>query len=155
MAQTANAITFKDAKIEYTTNGTSFVDMSGHASLIEESGGDRKTSEAYTYDGDTAIIGKGKREPRTVTATVIYTEETADPYLTLLPYFDAGSSVGFRWSPKGLITGTTGEYLYTTQFASSAFKSLSHPAGNPESGEVTVVKAVVITPAVTTSTTTS
>lgn len=153
MAQTASAMSFKDCKVEYTTDGsTTWTDASGFASVVTVVGGERASADAYTFDGDVAIIGKGKRAPLTVTATVIYTEGSTDPFSVLLPYYQAGSSVGLRWTPRGL-SSATGEWVYTTLYAGSIFKSLSYPAGAANSADPVTVELSVLTPSISTSTT--
>lgn len=154
MAQTANAMSFKDCTISYTTDGsTTWTDMSGFANSIAISGGERASGEAYTFDGDTAILGKGKRAPLTVTVVAIYTEEsTTAPYVALLPYYLAGTSVGLRWAPKGATGVSTAEWLYTTLYTNSVFKNLAYPAGAANSADPTTVEIAILTPSISTST---
>jgi hypothetical protein len=153
MAQTANAMTFKDCTVSYTTDGsTTWTDCSGFANSIAVTGGERASGEAYTFDGDTAILGKGKRAPLTVTMVAIYTEATTtDPAVALLPYYLAGTSVGLRWAPRGN-AGATGETLYTTLYTGSVLKNLSYPAGAANSADPTTVELVVLTASIATST---
>jgi hypothetical protein len=152
MAQTASAMSFKDCEVKYTTDGgTTWTDASGFASVVTVSGGERNSAEAYTFDGDVAIIGKGKRAPLNVTATVIYTEGSTDPFSVLLPYYQAGSSVGLRWTPRGL-SSASGEWVYTSTYTGSVFKSLSYPAGEANSANPLTVQVTVLTPSIATST---
>jgi len=154
MGQTANGMTFKDCTVSYTTDGsTTWTDCSGFANSIAVSGGERASGEAYTFDGDTAIIGKGKRAPLTVTMVAIYTETgTTDPYVALLPYYLAGTPVGLKWSPKGATGVSTAEWVYTTLYSNSVFKNLSYPAGAANSADPTTVEMVLLTASIATST---
>jgi hypothetical protein len=152
MAQTANGISLKDAKTEFSTDGTNWVDISGWSSEFTIAGGKRKTAEANTFDGDTPIIGKGKRAAITATATIIYTEVTTDPFLTLLPYYLAGSAVALRASPRGLVGGLTGEYQYATTFAGSVLDELLPPAGKADAATPATAKISVTAAGYTTST---
>ena len=45
MAQTALGISFVDAKIEYSTDGAAWNDISGEVNTVEVSGGDHRTSQ--------------------------------------------------------------------------------------------------------------
>ena len=151
-----SAITFKNAKIEISTNaGSAYTDFSGAFSEVKVTGGDRKEGQIYDFSDDVAVLGQGKREPRTVEMTVIYTETTTDPFLTLLPYHVAGSSIAVRITPKGTATGVGTVYQYTSSTSGNVFKTLELPNGTAEKGDPTVVKAVIITPTFTTSTTTA
>lgn len=152
MAQTASAISFKDCKVEYSTDGsTTWTDCSGFASEVSVSGGERATGEAYTFDGDVPIIGQAKRGPLTISLTMVYTESTAEPTGVIRPYYEAGSSLGLRWSPRGLASGT-GENLYTSAFAYSRIKNISYPVGTSDKGDPLVIKLDVITPSIAKST---
>ncbi len=155
MAQTTSAITLKNCKIEYntTTTTTPWVDISGFANLWTPTGGARKDAQQYTFDGDTAIIGSGKREPMQIVATIVYTETAADPYLTLLPYYTSGSSIQLRATPTGQVTGT--HYLFATAASGNVIKTLEYPGGAAEDGKPVVVKITLLTPSLTTSTATS
>lgn len=152
MAQTASAITFKDCKVEFSTDGsTTWVDCSGFATEVAIDGGERITANAYTFDGDVAIIGKGKREPVSITATMVYTEGATDAFSQLMPYFEStagSSSISLRWTPKGLITGTTGENQFTSQYAGSVLKHIEYPNGSAESADPVVIRVVVESPAI-------
>lgn len=155
MAQMTTAISAKDLSVAYTTDGTNFTDFSGYAGTVTIEGGDHMTSEFYTFDGSLPIITLGKIEPMTITVTVLYDETGTGPYLTLLPYWLAGSSVGLRWSPKGLISGTTSEYVYTTTFANSKIQSLGYPGGEASSAEPITLDMILRVGSISTSTSTS
>lgn len=152
MAQTTNGISLKDCKVEYSTNGSIWVDMSGWATEFTIEGGERKSAEASTFEGDTPIVGKGKRGAITANATIIYTEVTTDPWLFLLDYHFQGSSLGLRATPRGLTAGVTGEYQYTTTFAGSVIKNLIPPGGKADSADPSVCKLSVVAAGFSTST---
>lgn len=153
MAQTASAITFKDCQVWYSTDGsTTWTDCSGFASEVAVTGGERVTGEAYTFDGDTAIIGQAKRGPLSITATMVYTEGATDPTGVLRDYYTAGSSIALRWSPRGLVAGLTGENVYTSAFTYARIKNLGYPAGAANSGDPLVVALDIVTPSITKTT---
>lgn len=155
MAQMTTAISAKDLSVAYTTDGTNFVDFSGYAGTVTIDGGDHMTSEFYTFDGNLPIITLGKIEPIEITVTVAYDEAAAGPYPVLLPYWLAGSSIGLKWSPKGLISGTTGEWVYTSVFGNSKIMSLGYPGGEASSADPITLDMVIRCGSITTSTTTA
>lgn len=146
MAQTTLATSFKDCKIETSTNGTTWTDISGFASTVDLDGGDRQTSEAYTFDGDTAIITKGKREPIEVTAAIVYSEGVSDPQATVQSAYETGSDLWLRWSPLG---GTTGKKQYT---AKGTVTTQIYPKGEADGGDPLMTEFTLITPQISTST---
>lgn len=155
MAQMTTAISAKDLSVSYTTDGTNFTDMSGYAGTVSIEGGERMLGEFYTFDGQTAIITTGKIQPLTITVMVVYDETATAPYPVLLPYWVAGSSVGLKWSPKGLVSGTTGEWVYTSQFAYSKIVTLGYPGGEASSPDAITMEMTVQCATITTSTSTS
>lgn len=146
MAQTTSAISFKNCKVEISTNGTSWTDISGVATGVEVGGGDRQTGEAYTYDGDTAIITTGKREPLEITVKTVYTEGTSEAYETVRAAYEAGTSLYIRWSPRG---GSAGNFQFATD--AGVVTGAVYPVGEAGSGDPVVVGFTVKTPKVTKS----
>jgi hypothetical protein len=155
MAQTTAAISAKDVSVAYSTDGTNFTDMSGYAGTVSMEGGEHALGEFYTFDGSTGITTVGKIQPITITTRIIYDETGTAPYPVLLPYWVAGSSVGIRWSPKGLISGTTGEWVYTTVFGNSKIVTLGYPGGEASSADPIIMDMTVRCASITTSTSTS
>ena len=146
MAQTTVATSFKDCKIETSTNGTTWTNISGFSSSVDLDGGDRQTSEAYTFDGDTAIITKGKREPIEVTVAIIYSEGVSDPQASVVSAYEAGTDLYVRWSPLG---GTTGQKQYT---AKGTVTSNPYPKGEADGGDPLMTEFTLVTPFITQST---
>lgn len=141
MTQTAGGKTFTDAVIEYSLDGgTTWVDMSGFTNKVENSGGDRQTSEVYTADGDTAIIGQGKREPTETKVTAVFTEATADPFNILEPYHKAGSPAVVRWASDGTAAGAM---QFTTDVTYGVLVNIFHPGGDVAPGDPIVTEMVV------------
>jgi len=141
MAQTTGGKTFTDAVIEYSLNdGTAWTDMSGFTSKVENSGGDRQTGEIYTADGDTAIIGQGKREPTETKITVVFTEATADPFYVIEAYHKAGSPVAVRWASDGTAAGA---FQFTTDVTYAVLVNISHPGGDVAPGDPIVTEMIV------------
>jgi hypothetical protein len=130
MAQTTDGLSMVDCQIEYSTNGADYTDISGFGGSVEGTEQTRQTGLVYTFDGDTAIIRAGKREPLELQFNIVYTEGTGDPWEILRPYFEAGSAVYFRWSPKG---GDSTEFQFTTD--AGYITSFPYPGGTAEGGD--------------------
>jgi hypothetical protein len=141
MAQTTGGIPFTNAVIEYSLDeGSSWTDMSGFASKVENSGGDRQSGEAYTADGDAPIIGQGKREPTETKVTVVFTEATDDPFYVIEPYHKAGSPVLVRWASDGTDTGAL---QFTTDSTYAVLVNINHPGGDVAPGDPIVTELTV------------
>lgn len=143
MPQVTNAISFKNCKVEISTNGTTWTDISGFANSIEVSGGDRQTGETYTFDGDTAIIAVGKREPWEITLKVVYTEGVNEPFEVVRAAYESGTSLYVRWSPKG---GASGSFQYTS--AAGVVTAVTYPSGEAGSGDPLLVEFTVKVPGI-------
>lgn len=130
MAQTTGALSWRNSKVEYSTNGSSWTDMSGFENAIEGAEQARMTGEAYTSDGDTAAITRGKREPMELTVTYLYTEGGAEPFEVIRALFEAGSDLYLRWSPRG---GSSGQFQYTTP--AGVISNFIYPQGEAGSAD--------------------
>ncbi len=74
MAQLTDAISAKDLYIALSTDGNTWTNVSGESAKISPGGGERKHGEGYTFDGDTAVLTRGKREPHEYTISIFYRE---------------------------------------------------------------------------------
>lgn len=110
MAQTTDAISFKDCKIELSSNGSSWTDASGFSNKVEIGGGERQHAEFFTADGDTPILTVGKRSSFEVSANVVYTEGGAEPFEMVRAAYEGATTLYLRWSPKG---GGVGTFQFT------------------------------------------
>jgi len=146
MTQATGGGTFFEAMVEIKVAGGAWTDISGWGSSVARSGGDRQSGEAYTFDGDTAILGEGKRQPQDITVRTLYTEGVADPYQVVLPAFRAHTMMQVRWSPLG---GHTNQKRYTTDPIYSIITSCPPPAGEAGSGDPIMFEFVVHTSDVT------
>lgn len=134
MAQTVGQTSFRNAVIEYSTNGSSWVDMSGVSNKIDPSGGDRQQGEEFTGDADTAVIAIGKREPIKLGVDIVYSEATTDHFVNMETYHQGGTALKIRWAPKG---SATGNFRYTTD--TGYITSFTPPAGEYGSGDPILV----------------
>lgn len=119
MAQTTAAIPVSGFKVEVSTDGSSWTDISGQASTVTVDGGDIPVGEQMTATGSEAIVvSSGKVEPRSVTVRSVYTEESGEAFETVYAvYAGADKVIYLRWSPKG---GGTGDVRYTCAVAGAA-----------------------------------
>ena len=76
MTQITGAMSGRIAKPEYTTNYSTYTDLSGGANSISVDGGDRKSGEAWTFDGDKPIITVGKLDPAEITFKSLYVDSS-------------------------------------------------------------------------------
>lgn len=146
MAQATGAISFKDCKIEISSDNSEWVDISGFSSSVLLDGGERITATKPTFDGDTLILRSGKRATLTLTAAVIYTEGASDATEVLRAAYEAGSNYYMRYSPKG---GDSAEFLYTSDVG--VIKQPLYPGGDSEGADIVMVALVLETPKVTKS----
>lgn len=107
MAQTTGAISWVDSFIEYSLNGSDWIDCSGFSNAIEVSGGDRATAGTFTSDGDTPILTAGKRDLLTVALTAVYTAGSSDVWQEAHDQYDTdgGDPFYLRWAPAGSDSG--------------------------------------------------
>lgn len=138
MAQTTGAVSFKDVYIGMSTDGSSWTDISGYSNAVSHSGGERQTGSAYTADGDTAIITRGKRQPITVTVRAVYTEAANQAYDEANDAYEGGTDFYLRWSPKG---DDSTELRYTT--SAGTVKNPVYPQGDASNGDPVMIDLVV------------
>lgn len=130
MAQTTGAMSSRAAVLELSTNGSVWTDHSGLATNVEDTTQTRISGEAYTFDGDTAIIKAGKREPAEIKVSVVYTEGAAEATEVVRAAFEGATDLYLRWAPKG---ATTGNFRYTT--SAGIVIEYNYPPIEAESGD--------------------
>lgn len=119
MAQAIGQTSFRNAVVEYSTDDTNWVDISGVTNKIDASGGDRAQGEVFTGGADTAIIAIGKRGVMKIATDVVYSESSVEHFANLETLHQAGTPVKIRWAPKGSATGNfrfTSDTGYVTTF---------------------------------------
>lgn len=109
-SQTTGAMSGRNVVVEFSLDNATWTDISGHATSVKPSGGDRITDEEYTFAGDTALIRAGKREPVEVEFAFLYTQGVSEPFAVLKAAQKAGETSSVRWSYAG---GQTGDTRYT------------------------------------------
>jgi hypothetical protein len=146
MAQTTGAISSKDYKIETSPDGSAWTDRSGNAMKLSESGGERMTGTAHTFDGDVPIVTAGKRAEKTFNVEFVYSEGASDLFEVVRASYEAGSAFYVRYSPKG---GQTNEFLYTSD--AGYVTNVQNPPGDASNGDPVVCSFDFITPKFTKS----
>jgi len=139
MAQTTGATTARAATVGVSSDGSSWTDISGFAMSVTGQSQDRMSGEVYTFDGDTAIIGAGKREPEEIEISYVYTEGGSDPFEVIRAVFENATAYYFRWTVKAATTGNfrfTTPACYVTSFTYPEIEAEN--AGDPIAGAFTV-----------------
>lgn len=144
MTQSTGGYTFRDVKIEFDLSSAgSWTDISGYSSSLEIDGGERNIGEFFTGDGDTPILGAGKRTMLNVTAKVLSTEGDTEPQEVLEAAYEAGTPIQLRWSPKG---GSSGQRQFTT--AVGYITAPIYPQGEVETGDPVAFELAIATPSI-------
>ena len=145
MAQTTGAMSGVSLKVQVSNNNSDWTDISGTANSVTPSGFSRQSGETYTFSGDHAIIGKGKREPIEFEVNCVYTELDNEAFVLAWAEFDAddGDALWVRYSPGGGVTGNAA-YTSTTGIVLSCLPPSAEAApGDPLSASITVKCASV------------
>ena len=130
----------------------SWTNISGSSTSLDPITQDRLTGEAYTLDGNGAIVNGGKVQPFDATFTVVYTETAGEAWLLILAAWEAvscDSSICVRWSPGG---GNVGDLIYTIN---GVMSSITYPNNNASEGGVIMAGFKVRAGAITRDTITS
>jgi hypothetical protein len=136
MAQTTGAKSMRNVDVHYsTTSSWVWNEISGTVNAIEVSGGDRITGEAYTAEGETAIVLFGKIEPYDVTGRIVYSETTAEAFVDLEALYAAGTDLKLSWAPGGWATGNL---LYRT--TTTNLVNFAYPGGDVEAGDPILIE---------------
>ncbi len=107
----------KDTKIEYSTNGTDWTDMSGYSNKTAGTGGAREVVGTPVFDADVPVMTAGKRKELDLAVDCIYASGSAagNPYRTFEAAYQNGSALYVRYAPQGLSTsGSAGSDLFTS-----------------------------------------
>lgn len=104
MAQTTGGITQACGQVEISSDGVTYIDISGVTQSFTPGAQTVISAEAYTLDGDTAIVRGGKREPMESEFVIVYTEVDAEGYEQARAIFESsncGNDAWVRYSPQG------------------------------------------------------
>jgi hypothetical protein len=126
MAQVTGTFPQSCGEVEISSDYTTWEDISGETASVQDTSQSRMSGETYTLDGDTAILGQGKREPMQITLTIVYTEAADEAFRKFAKEFEAaecGDDMWMRWSPGEGI----GDYKYTTDENYSHIVEFEYP----------------------------
>ena len=105
MTQTTEAMNGVNAHVAVSADGLTWVDVSGSANQVTTPEQRRMSGEAYTFRGDTAILGAGRREPVELAVRALYTEEALEAWAQTRAFFEAlgGDRIWLRWAPDPVL----------------------------------------------------
>jgi len=148
MTQLTAAISAVDQKVEVSTNGSSWTDISGAASIVTIEPQERGVGSAFTFDGDGALLTYGKKQPVSITVTLVYSEGTGDAFEFVRAVHETvdGGAFYLRISPQG---GAAGEAQYST--GSCKLASFQYPSGDASSADPIMTTFSCIASAITRS----
>lgn len=114
MPQTTGAFFGGNFAIEVSTNGTAWTRIDGSVSGIEDVEQARMHGEAYTGDGQYAVVTAGKYEPLVITVNALYTETASEAFDLIRGYWAASppTPIFVRFLPLGV--GATNRAVFTT-----------------------------------------
>ncbi len=101
MAQNTGLMTWIDAVVSYSTNGTTYTDISGSVAAVGVKAGQRQIGKMFTGSADTPVAKVGKRDALEVAVKIGYSEGATDAYTQVLTDYLARNAVYLRWAPKG------------------------------------------------------
>lgn len=135
MAQTTDGLSFRQAIVFVSPDGSTWTDVSGFGASVAVGGGERATGEQHTFDGDVPIVKAGKRGSVDVTVRYVYTEEATDPFeVVRAAYEAAGGAFYVQYSPKNGFWFKSGAGVLTKH---------ESPGGEPGDGSVVMSEFVV------------
>ena len=149
MAQTTAGIPVSGFKVEVSTNGSAWTNISGAAATVTIEGGDNKVGTQHTAEGAEAIVVSGNKiDPRTITVRSVYTEESGEAFAVVWAQYVATDKVIYlRWCPKG---GGAGDFQYTCAVGGAAaavpIVSCTLPEQDAGAEDVALFEFSVMTP---------
>lgn len=101
----------RNYRVEYSINGTVWVDWSPWVTGVMFSGGDIAIGEHLPFDALTPTPVPGKGSMQQVVISIPYTEGVTDPFpIMRIAQFAPDPLIRLRFSPRG---GQTGESIFT------------------------------------------
>lgn len=140
MAQTTGGASRSNFKLEVSTDGTTWTDISGAASGVTPSGGEQMIGEQQTADGQFPIVaGSKKFSMRQFEFNCVYTETAGEPWkIVSARYNSVNPTIYCRYSPMGGAIGTQRFLLADnagTAFACPIINCLP-PEGDASTGDI-------------------
>lgn len=141
MAQYSAQTTGSDFYAAVSTDGSSYTDISGGATLVEPKKRERKHGEAHTGEGDQPIKAYGKQEAQEWEATIIYTKTAGQAYKLLQSAFANKTRLNIRYCPEG---NTTGNDRFTLSGADVRVVELDFPTAEASNEKPVACKATFV-----------
>jgi len=141
MAQTTGAMTGATGKIEVSTDGSTWYNISGSSQSIDAVEFTRLNGSAHTFEGDYAVLTFGKQPPTEVTVNILYTEVSGEAFLRAVSALKNNTTFKVRWQAMD-IAETTYQRYFTA--GTSKVASVSLPGNDASSGEPLMVSFTVI-----------
>ena len=130
MAQVTGAMSARIAKIEYSTNYSTYTDLSGGANSVKVKGGERNSGEAWTFDGDTPVVTVGKLTPIEMTIGSLYVDSSVGHFAIVSAMKQNATPMNVRFAYD---TDTTGSWRFTS--ATGYVTSATPPDAEPDKGD--------------------
>ena len=141
MAQTTGATTARAGTVAISPDNSTWTDISGFSNAVTGTQQDRTSGEVYTFDGDKAIVGVGKREPDEAAIKIVYSEGGSEPFAVLRSIFENATPYYVRYTVKA---ATTGNLRFTSD--SGYIISCPYPEVDSTSGDPVTVEFTFKTP---------
>ena len=112
MSQTTGQISKgNNEKVEVSTDGSTWTDISGETTSVKVSGGEQLTGEQHVASGNYPLVtGSNKVGASTVECSFVYTETAGEAFQVVWARYEGSAkSIYMRWSPKG---GNVGDERY-------------------------------------------
>lgn len=140
------AYTMKNCKVEFSTNNSTWTDISDESNSVTMSGFELETEATPVFGEAKKVQTVGGYALGTITIRTMYAETTTGAWGLADAAYNNRTELYVRWSPRG---GTTGQYLYTSD--AGYVKNPVWPVG--EDGAAAIMPECVIeTPFVTKTT---
>lgn len=144
MAQTTGGMSPQNMYVGFSTDGSSWTEVTGSANSVEVSGGERESGSARTFGTTTPITKYGGKAPLTVTVRGVYSEDADEAFRLAQAAYDGDTAFYVRWSPGG---GDAGDYGYTT--GAGQVMSPPYPGGAADTPEPILIEVAVEVPSIT------
>lgn len=148
MAQTTDHVPLSHGLVELSINGSSWTDMSPTFVRLPPTDNARKIDWTWTVDGDTPLLGAGKREGVLWTMDWVYTETDAEAYEMVRNQHEIadGGPIWFRYSPRG---GNAGDERIES--AEGRVVNFQFPPIDASAAGVKIVSVTIAVPYTTTT----
>ena len=120
MAQTTGAMSPQNMYLGFSTDGSTWTEVTGSGNSVSKSGGERESGSARTFGYTAPIVKYGGKAPLRYTIRGVYSEKAAEAYLLAQAAYDNDTDFYFRYSPGGGDSGDLG-------FTASAGKVMNPP----------------------------